>query len=120
MPSFSGYRLLAGQSQRPQRELGEAFRNAPAVGSAFQLPDFLCFDDMSGFVLETRLQFVGQQSAREKPVQGLATSAQSTNANPARSMPQFDSRFPKKILLDVSFRATEGYQPFAQGFRLFF
>jgi hypothetical protein len=88
--------------------LGEVFRNAPAAGSAFQLPDFFSFDDMPGFILETRLQFVGQQSAREKPIQGLATSLRATNANPARSMPQFDYRFPKKILLDVSFGTTEG------------
>jgi hypothetical protein len=111
--------VLARQSQRSQRELGEAFRNAPTVGSAFQLPDFLCFNDVPGFALETRLQFVGQQSAREKPVQGLATALRAAYSDPTRPMPQFDSGPSKKSLFNVSFRTTQGCQPFAQGFRFF-
>jgi hypothetical protein len=100
--------------------LGEAFRNTPLLGFAFQLPDLFSPDDMPGFILKSCLQFVGQQSSRKESVQRLATSFGATNADTAWSMPQFDSRPPKKTLLNISFRTAKGYQPVAQGFRLFF
>ena len=73
----------SSRSQRTQCKLGEAFRNSRPVGSTFQLSDLLRFDDVPGFVLKTRLQFVGQQPACEKPVQRLATPLGATNPDPS-------------------------------------
>jgi hypothetical protein len=99
--------------------LGEAFRNTRSIISPFQGPDLLRFDNVSRLVLKTSFQFVGQQPAREKPVQSLATALRAANTNSARPMPQLDCRSPQEMLLKVTFRTTKGDQPFAQGFRLF-
>ena len=69
--------------------------------------------------MATGAEFVGEQAAGEKPVQCLGTSLRAANADPGWPMPQFDSRPLEEMLFDVSFRATKGNQPFAQGFRLF-
>ncbi|MBV8377495.1 MAG: hypothetical protein JO279_10890 [Verrucomicrobia bacterium] len=94
---------MTTELERPQIELREAFRDPPASGFSFQLPDLFSPDDMPRFVLDSGFQFIGQQSSGKESVQRLATPLGATNADAARSMPQFDPRPPEKTLLKISF-----------------
>jgi hypothetical protein len=58
---------------------------------------------MTRFFLEARFEFIGQLSAREKPVQSLATLLRAADPNPGRPMPQFDAGAPEETLLKIFF-----------------
>jgi hypothetical protein len=98
--------LLAGRREGTQSELCQTIRYASAVSSvssAFHFPNFFCFDDMPGFGLETRLQFIGQSATGPKPIQSLAASFRAPYSDSTRVMPQTYPTPPKKNLFDVFF-----------------
>jgi hypothetical protein len=63
---------------------------------------------MTRFFLEARFEFIGQHSAGEKPVQGLASLLRATDPDACRPMPQLDSEAPEESLLKVFFRTAKG------------
>jgi hypothetical protein len=58
---------------------------------------------MTSFILETRFEFVGQNSASEKSVQCLAALLGTANPDPGRLMPQLDPRTVEETFLNVLF-----------------
>ena len=105
--------MLLGQASGRNENWAKCSATPLRKVSPFQLSDFLCLGDVPSLVLKTRLKFIGQKPASEKPVQSLATLLAATNSDPTRSMPQFDSRPPKETLLDVCFRTAKADQPLA-------